>query len=212
MFKIFRLSIIGNKISTEVTEEKYVKFSTGVNYSSNITDERNFQKKSLNENKEALLLSTLVYDKAKKVSLSNSFGENKNDCKVIEIDREKYFFPSNCRFFCKDVKDIGKNLRGEKFDVILLDPPWWNKYIRRKKLKSDKAYSMIYDCELASIPIGEFLEDDGFVVVWCTNSTQHFDKLVSEIFPSWGVSFAGKWYWIKVRLVVKVTAELKRKK
>jgi len=51
-----------------------------------------------------------------------------------------YVFPPNCQFYCDNVMNM-KRLGDEKYDLILLDPPWTNKYIKRKKkIKSDEGY------------------------------------------------------------------------
>lgn len=51
-----------------------------------------------------------------------------------------YVFPPRCQFYCDDIKNM-KKLGDEKFDLILLDPPWVNKYIKRKKkIKKDEGY------------------------------------------------------------------------
>lgn len=51
-----------------------------------------------------------------------------------------YVFPPKCRFYCDNVFNM-KTLGEEKYDMILLDPPWTNKYIKRKKkTKRDEGY------------------------------------------------------------------------
>lgn len=89
-------------------------------------------------------------------------------------------------------------LHDKKYDVILLDPPWWNKYIRRKKAKTSHGYKMMYCDDLKDLPIKKLLNDDGLVVVWCTNSQQHMQNLLTNVFDTWNVKFVGKWFWMKV--------------
>lgn len=60
---------------------------------------------------------------------------------------------------------------------------------------------MMWDKELAEIPIDSLLENDGMVAVWCTNATSHIDALIKDIFPRWGVKFISQWFWLKVRSV-----------
>lgn len=68
-------------------------------------------------------------------------------CLVATINSEQssalpssasYLIPGNSQFYNYDVKEISKHVQG-RFDVILLDPPWWNKYIRRKRAASADA-------------------------------------------------------------------------
>lgn len=62
-------------------------------------------------------------------TLKTVYGQNQNS----DLHKANgYVFPPRCQFFCDDVADMNK-LGDEKFDIILLDPPWTNKYIKRKK-------------------------------------------------------------------------------
>lgn len=54
------------------------------------------------------------------------------------------------------------------------------------------------DQDLAQLPINEFLTSNGLVCVWCTNSQNHIDTLVSVLFPIWNIKYVACWYWIKV--------------
>ncbi|XKL61019.1 hypothetical protein PGB90_008076 [Kerria lacca] len=114
----------------------------------------------------------------------------------------KFFIPPHCTFYCCDINEIDKkivNLRENLFDLILMDPPWWNKHIRRKNLNNiDEGYNLIYKEDLIKIPINRILSSDGIVVVWCTNSQQQINFLIEKIFPSWKIKYVTTWYWIKV--------------
>lgn len=153
---------------------------------------------SKSNNDDALVTAETLYTTIKKYALSNSHGANTENTIITKISTQQYLFPSGCNFYCKNTSEIETCLNNQKFDLILLDPPWWNKYIRRKKSKCDNAYEMMYNSDLKEIPIEQLLEDNGLVVVWCTNSQQHLDDLTVEIFSKWNVSFLGKWFWLKV--------------
>lgn len=56
----------------------------------------------------------------------------------------------------------------------------------------------MHNKELAEIPIQNFLSSQGIVVVWCTNSSGHVKSILEEIFPSWGITYLAKWFWLKV--------------
>jgi hypothetical protein len=65
-------------------------------------------------------------------------GENSLNLGLItEVNGENYLVPAECKFFCYDVNEIEHklDLLVHPYDLILLDPPWWNKYIRRTKAK-----------------------------------------------------------------------------
>lgn len=125
-------------------------------------------------------------------------GANHQSFILKEIGSETYLFPENCTFYSKDVKDLNKYITDKKFDLILLDPPWWNKYIRRKRKHSDDAYHMMYNEDLKKIPLKQYLLESGLVVVWCTNSNQNLTALYNEIFREWGVKTIARWYWLKI--------------
>lgn len=153
---------------------------------------------SLQGNKSALECADWIYEQTGKASVTNISGGNLGPAIVKLVNNEKFIFPSNSQFYCKDVANIGTELEGLEFDLILLDPPWWNKYIRRKRKKCPHAYEMMFNCDLKEIPIEKLLSSSGLVVVWCTNSPQHLNYLIKEIFPKWQVSFVAKWFWLKV--------------
>ncbi|XP_069682056.1 N(6)-adenine-specific methyltransferase METTL4 isoform X2 [Periplaneta americana] len=137
------------------------------------------------------------------VSSSMRFhGENSSNVGLVtEINNEHYLVPANCKFFCYDVKDIEEkiDMLTAPYDFVLLDPPWWNKYIRRKKAKCVNAgYQMMYDFELIKIPIASLTAAGSLVAVWCTNSENHLNFLLNEIFPAWDVEYIGNWFWLKV--------------
>ncbi|XP_017876673.1 methyltransferase-like protein 4 [Ceratina calcarata] len=131
----------------------------------------------------------------------NFYGCNDTDVAIIsELKKKEYVFPEKCRFHCYDVRDIANKLElSNQYDFILLDPPWWNKSIRRKKTKySQASYKMMYNDELAKIPIGKLLCSNGLVAIWCTNAPSHLHSIFNNIFPSWGITYRAKWYWVKI--------------
>ncbi|KAK4178236.1 putative methyltransferase-like protein 4 [Triangularia setosa] len=96
----------------------------------------------------------------------------------------------------------------QKFNLILLDPPWPNRSAKRKRsghgtytpLSSVSTTSQL----LCSFPIASLLSPDnggGLVAVWVTNSTRHRDLLLDPktgIFAkNWGVELIGEWIWLK---------------
>lgn len=146
----------------------------------------------------AIELSKKVYNESGKACITNALGENSANATYVTINDHNFIFPAKCRFYCKNVSEISQFLNDEQYNLIVLDPPWWNKYVRRKKAKTDHGYLMMYNDELKAIPIENLLHDNGLVIVWCTNSLQHLQALQNDIFPKWNVQFVAKWYWLKV--------------
>ncbi|XP_076396799.1 methyltransferase like 4 isoform X2 [Megachile rotundata] len=152
-------------------------------------------------NEAARLASQTFYQDTFCSEEENFYGCNDTDMAIIsEVSDKKYVFPQKCNFYCYDVRDIAKKLElNNQYDFILLDPPWWNKSIRRKKTKySEASYKMMYNEELIKIPIGKLLCSNGLVAIWCTNAQSHLHCIFNNIFPSWGITYRAKWYWIKI--------------
>ncbi|CAB3228968.1 unnamed protein product [Arctia plantaginis] len=107
-------------------------------------------------------------------------------------------------FHCGNVIEQCQKLKGKKFDILIADPPWWNKYIRRLKCANDKlSYSMMYNEDIASIPVKELLSENCLVAVWCTNAQSNIDAVKNLIFPKWGVEYITTWYWLKLTVDLK---------
>ncbi|XP_071561403.1 N(6)-adenine-specific methyltransferase METTL4 [Temnothorax nylanderi] len=156
---------------------------------------------SFDNNEVARLASMKFYQDTYSVKDENLYGSNDtNDAIISKAHNKKYVFPRKCTFYCYDVRDIEKKMElSNQYDFILLDPPWWNKSIRRKKMKcAEASYKMMYNEELVKIPIRKLLHSNGIVAVWCTNSSNHLNSIFNEIFPSWGITYRAKWYWLKV--------------
>ncbi|XP_024939491.1 methyltransferase-like protein 4 isoform X2 [Cephus cinctus] len=152
-------------------------------------------------NEAARMISQKFYSDTVTHNIENLHGCNKMNMAIIsETQSEKYVFPEQCYFYCNDIKNIAEKMElNNQFDLILLDPPWWNKSIRRKKRKySESSYKMMYNEDLIKIPIGKLLSTNGVVAVWCTNAPSHLRSISNDMFPAWGVKFQAKWYWVKV--------------
>ncbi|KAI5707717.1 hypothetical protein M8J77_008335 [Diaphorina citri] len=143
-------------------------------------------------------------------------GENKEDHVIFADIRnpntrveDRFVLPPHCKFFNWDIRHLGKWRTSElcgprgKFDFVLLDPPWTNKFIRRKKRQRVSASSNWYNtmsdtCQLSEIPMDAILNPDGLVGVWCTNNRTHMEVVTEVIFPAWGLTYVATWYWMKV--------------
>lgn len=91
--------------------------------------------KTLDNNICARHASTKFYENTS--ALKTFYGQNPNPNLHTA---NGYVFPPKCQFYCDNVFNM-KNLGNEKYDMILLDPPWTNKYIKRKKkIKQDEGY------------------------------------------------------------------------
>ncbi|RYP79058.1 hypothetical protein DL771_000036 [Monosporascus sp. 5C6A] len=89
-----------------------------------------------------------------------------------------------------------------QFDLIVLDPPWPSRSVKRKKRDSySTAYEMREARELLSqIPVAPHLKRDGLVAVWVTNKAAVTDLLTSPggIFSQWSLEPVCEWIWLKI--------------
>ena len=115
------------------------------------------------------------------------------DCLV----KDGVLFPPRSSYVKMDISEMSQ-FRDDfgKFDLILLDPPWENKHIKRHKNEAD-GYCMLGNKEIIDIPVETFLSDDGLVIVWTTNSPRHRAS-VHQMFSQWGIVKLATWYWLKV--------------
>ena len=106
-----------------------------------------------------------------------------------------------------------------KFDLILIDPPWENKHVKRtlKKRKLDNAcnasaeeksantYEMLENDVIGRhLPIPELLKCDGIVVIYCTNSQRH-QLALEKWLKEWKLEHITSWYWLKVNIIRLIT-------
>ncbi|PNP51607.1 hypothetical protein THARTR1_07863 [Trichoderma harzianum] len=89
-----------------------------------------------------------------------------------------------------------------QFNLVVLDPPWPNQSVRRKKTDG---YSTAYNLTeiqhlLLSITVPLHLAPDGLVAVWITNKSSVFDLVTSPrgLFASWGLELVTQWTWLKI--------------
>lgn len=99
-----------------------------------------FESNDCSTNVRALEESKKCYTLTSLCNLVGNNGHNENDFPIkLTIENAKYLFPPKCRFMSKNVKELQEwqEKTKEVFDFIVMDPPWWNKYIRRKKSKME---------------------------------------------------------------------------
>lgn len=66
----------------------------------------------------------------------NAFNGGNDSTEVIvhKINSQNHLIPPKCRFFNINIKQLEQvEYFSNTFDLITLDPPWWNKFIRRSR-------------------------------------------------------------------------------
>lgn len=63
-----------------------------------------------------------------------SGGNDSTEVILFKANSPTYLIPPKCKFFHTDIKRFSEDDNTAKpFDLIILDPPWWNKYVRRSR-------------------------------------------------------------------------------
>ena len=111
-----------------------------------------------------------------------------------EIDGILY--PPQSSFTIMDISDLDRISREKKYDIILMDPPWTNKHVKRIKNNSS-GYTMVENEILEEMKLGDIMTEDAVIVVWVTNKERHRES-AQRMFSKWGVTMAASWFWVKV--------------
>jgi N6-adenosine-specific RNA methylase IME4 len=127
-------------------------------------------------------------------------------------DYDSVRIPSNSTVLCGDIASTMDifTTRAPNFDLIILDPPWPNRSVRRKK-----SYGISYGNHeikglLSSLPLANHLIDEALVGVWVTNKPAFREMVLGEggLFEEWGVQLVEEWIWLKVTSTGEPTSEL----
>ncbi|EHB18686.1 Methyltransferase-like protein 4 [Heterocephalus glaber] len=119
---------------------------------------------------------------------------NSSFSKMITLMGQKYLLPPNCSFLLSDISCMQPLLNCRKtFDVIVIDPPWQNKSVKRSN-----RYSYLSPLQIQQIPIHQLAAPNCLVVTWVTNRQKHLRFVKEELFPSWSVETLAEWHWVKI--------------
>ncbi|XP_040826521.1 N(6)-adenine-specific methyltransferase METTL4 isoform X3 [Ochotona curzoniae] len=114
--------------------------------------------------------------------------------KMITLMGQKYLLPPKSSFLLSDISYMQPLLNSRKtFDVIVIDPPWKNKSVKRSH-----RYSYLSPSEIKQIPVPELAAPNCLVVTWVTNRQKHLRFVKEELYPSWSVGMAVEWHWVKI--------------
>ncbi|XP_008832831.1 methyltransferase-like protein 4 isoform X2 [Nannospalax galili] len=114
--------------------------------------------------------------------------------KTITLMGEKYLLPPKSSFLLSDISCMQPLLKCSKtFDVIVIDPPWQNKSVKRSN-----RYSYLSPLQIKQMPIPKLAAPDCLVVTWVTNRQKHLRFVKEELYPSWSVETLAEWHWVKI--------------
>lgn len=128
---------------------------------------------------------------------------DKNDTdSVVEKQyyEEHFLLPPHSTFFKLDVAKLSILVEVQQtFPLIVIDPPWTNRFVKRKRRFDDnKGYHSMGDIEYASLPVKDLCREGTLVAIWCTNSPTHQNTIRDTLLPAWDLRYVATWFWIKV--------------
>ncbi|NWV71104.1 METL4 protein, partial [Malurus elegans] len=119
---------------------------------------------------------------------------NSNRAKIIVLMGQKYLVPPKSSFLLSDISCLQPLLNYEKkYDVIVIDPPWENKSVKRSN-----RYSHLSSWQIKQIPLPALAAPNCLVVMWVTNRQKHLRFVKDELYPHWSVKTLAEWHWVKI--------------
>ncbi|XP_035174431.1 N(6)-adenine-specific methyltransferase METTL4 isoform X4 [Oxyura jamaicensis] len=120
--------------------------------------------------------------------------ENNSNCaKIVVLMGQKYLVPPKSSFLLSDISRLQPLLNyKKKYDVIVIDPPWENKSVKRSN-----RYSHLSSWQIKQIPVAALAAPDCLIVTWVTNRQKHLRFVKDELYPHWSVKTLAEWHWVK---------------
>ncbi|XP_052777329.1 N(6)-adenine-specific methyltransferase METTL4-like isoform X2 [Mya arenaria] len=127
--------------------------------------------------------------------LFNGLWQHKGDnCVMVQLDPGVFIIPPDCRFLISDIHQLEQACSDlGQFDLIVMDPPWESKSVKRLK-----KYSMLANSDLLSLPLGALMAPGCVVGVWVTNRQAHIHFITDQLFSANHIQHVATWYWLKV--------------
>ncbi|KAK2506261.1 hypothetical protein MC885_007113 [Smutsia gigantea] len=119
---------------------------------------------------------------------------NSSFTKMITLMGQKYLLPPKSSFLLSDISCMHPLVNCRKtYDVIVIDPPWQNKSVKRSN-----RYSYLSPLQIKQIPISKLAAPNCLVITWVTNRQKHLRFIKEELYPSWSVNVVAQWHWVKI--------------
>ncbi|UJR30596.1 hypothetical protein I4U23_018122 [Adineta vaga] len=104
--------------------------------------------------------------------------------------------PEKCRFLWADMKNMKLLVNdGRKYSFIVVDPPWLNKSVRRKR-----PYHWSDFDDIKNLPVENLIDrtHSSLICCWSTNCDRIEDFIKNDLFKKWNCQYLTTWYWLKV--------------
>ncbi|XP_012581273.1 PREDICTED: methyltransferase-like protein 4 isoform X2 [Condylura cristata] len=119
---------------------------------------------------------------------------NSNFTKLITLMGQKYLLPPKASFLLSDISCMHPLLSCKKmYDVIVIDPPWQNKSVKRSN-----RYSYLSPLQIKQLPVPTLAAPNCLIVTWVTNKQKILRFVKEELYPSWSVDIVAEWHWVKI--------------
>ncbi|PHH69789.1 hypothetical protein CDD80_6500 [Ophiocordyceps camponoti-rufipedis] len=120
-----------------------------------------------------------------------------------DFDSDDVIVPVGARYICGPLKDTREALieASPPFDLIVLDPPWPNRSVRRRRSSYNTPSTLpAVRHLLLQVPVAARLAANGLVAVWVTNKPAACSLLTSSagVFAAWGLELVAEWTWLKI--------------
>ncbi|NWV01321.1 METL4 protein, partial [Upupa epops] len=121
--------------------------------------------------------------------------ENSSNCaQIVVLMGQKYLVPPKSSFLLSDISCLQPLLDYKRnYGVIVIDPPWENKSVKRSN-----RYSYLASWKIKQIPVPALAAPDCLVVTWVTNRQKHLRFVKDELYPHWCVKTLAEWHWVKI--------------
>ncbi|XP_064006421.1 N(6)-adenine-specific methyltransferase METTL4 isoform X2 [Pogoniulus pusillus] len=117
-----------------------------------------------------------------------------SSAKIVVVMGQQYLVPPRSSFLLSDVSCLQPLLScKKKFDVIVLDPPWEN-----KSLKRSKRYSTLAPWQIQQLPVPALAAPSCLVLTWVTNRQRHLRFVRDQLYPHWALQPLAEWHWVKI--------------
>ncbi|XP_068566076.1 N(6)-adenine-specific methyltransferase METTL4 isoform X2 [Cebidichthys violaceus] len=147
------------------------------------------------EQEECVQLLVAEDGRTSHVDLFSRVTENGEDwAMVATLMGEEYVIPPHTAFLLSDFTRTQPLVHyGRRFDLIVMDPPWENKSVKRSR-----RYGSLPSSQLKRLPVPTLASPNCLVVTWVTNRPSHLRFVRDELYPHWGVEVVAEWFWVKV--------------
>ncbi|NXU47076.1 METL4 protein, partial [Turnix velox] len=136
----------------------------------------------------------LLDDETSMPELSCVTENSSKSAKIVVLMGQKYLVPPESSFLLSDISCLQPLLNyKKKYDVIVIDPPWENKSIKRSN-----RYSYLSSWQIKQIPVPALAAPNCLVVTWVTNRQKHLRFVKDELYPHWSVKTLAEWHWVKI--------------